>query len=164
MKKIIALLFVSTFIFTACEGPEGPPGEPGTVIVGETFEYANVSFTPQNEFLFTATYNPPLVNGDAILVYRLEGVVSGNDVWEPLPTVFFNNDTGDDLRFRFNYTLNRVRILAESSDYSAFGPDLLSNQVFRAVIVPADLINGVDTSNINEVMKAANIKTVQKMY
>ncbi len=167
MKKIITLVIASIFIFTACEGPEGPigpPGEPGEVIVGETFEYANVNFTSANGYTFTATFDPPLVDGDAMLVYRLEAVDNNVDVWEPLPTAFFYNDaTGDQMQYRFNYTRGDVQILIESSDFTAFGPDLLSNQVFRAVIVPADLMNTVDTDNIDAVMKAANIKSVQRL-
>ncbi|QLE00054.1 hypothetical protein HX109_00215 [Galbibacter sp. BG1] len=162
MKKIITLLFVATFLFTACEGPEGPQGPPGTNIVGETFEYTT-SFSAQADF-FEASFNPPLVEGDAMLVYRLEDVVNGADVWEPLPTVtIVNNDTGDTLQYRFNYTLNDVQIIAECSNFAAFGPELLQNQTFRAVIVPSDLINGIDTSNIHEVMEAANIKSIQKL-
>ncbi|MDG3582351.1 hypothetical protein [Galbibacter pacificus] len=166
MKKIFTLLFVSVFAFTACEGPEGPegpPGEDGVNIVGETFEYSNINFSSQNDYTFSDSYDPPLVEGDVMLVYRLEGIENGLKIWEPLPTVFFNSDTGDDLRHRFNFTNVDVEIIIESSNFSAFGPDLLSNQSFRVVIVPSDLINSVDTSNIDAVMKAANIKSVQKL-
>lgn len=164
MKKIITLAIVSLFVFTACEGPEGPQGEPGINIVGETFEYANVNFTSANNYTFLADFDPPLINGDVMLVYRLEAVEGGQDVWEPLPSsLFYNTDTGDDLQYRFNYTLNDVNIIIESSNFTAFGPDLLSNQVFRAVIIPSDLMNTVDINNIDAVMQAANIKTVQKV-
>lgn len=164
MKKIITLVIASIFIFTACEGPEGPMGPPGEVIVGETFEYTNVNFTAGNNYTFRATFDPPLIEGDAMLVYRLEAVDDGVDVWEPLPTAFFyNEDTGDQMQYRFNYTRGDVHIIVEGSDLTAFGANLLSNQVFRAVIVPADLMNSVDTDNIDAVMKAANIKTIQKL-
>lgn len=163
MKKIITLVIATVFIFTACEGPEGPPGEPGINIVGETFQYNNVNFTDANNYSFRATFDPPLVNGDAMLVYRLEAVDGDLDIWEPLPTaLFYNTDTGDDLQYRFNYTRGDVDILIESSDHTAFGADLLSNQVFRVVIIPSDMMNSVDTDNIHAVMKAANIKAVQK--
>lgn len=164
MKKIITLAIATIFIFTACEGPEGPPGPPGDEIVGETFEYPNVNFNPNNDYSFRATFDPPLIDGDVMLVYRLEAVDNNLDIWEPLPTsLIYNTDTGDDLQYRFNFTRGDVTILVESSDFAAFGPDLLSNQVFRAVIVPADLISSVDTDNINAVMTAANIKSVQTL-
>ncbi|MCF8714558.1 hypothetical protein JM658_06905 [Joostella atrarenae] len=165
MKKIITLLFVSALILTSCSGEDGRDGldgMDGVNIVGETFEYNNVSFSETSN-VFEATFDPPLVEGDVMLAYRLESVFNGQDVWEPLPTVFFNPDTGDDLRHRFNFTLSDINIIAETSNFSAFGEDLLSNQTFRVVIVPSDLINEVDTSNINEVMEAANISTIQKM-
>lgn len=163
MKKIITLVIATVFIFTACEGPEGPPGEPGINIVGETFQYTNVNFTAANEYTFRATFDPPLVDGDVMLVYRLEAVDGDLDIWEPLPTaLFYNPDTGDDFQYRFNFTRGDVDILIQSSDPTAFGADLLSNQIFRVVIVPSDLMNSVDTDNIDAVMKAANIKTIQK--
>lgn len=166
MKKIITLLFVATLVFTSCEGPEGPPGipgEPGTNIVGKTFEYRNVTFTAPN-YTFEDTYDPPLFEGDVMLAYRLETTTGGLKVWEPLPTVsYFNDATGDNLLYRFNFTINDINIIVESSNYSAFGADMLSNQTFRVVIVPSDLISKVDISNIDAVMKAANIKSVQKL-
>lgn len=163
MKKLITLAFVTLFVFTACEGPEGPPGEPGINIVGETFEYTNVNFTEANGYTFLADFDPPLINGDAMLVYRLQAVDGGADVWEQLPSALYYTDAGTDLQYWFNYTLNDVKIGVESNDYPGFGADFLSNQVFRAVIVPADLMNTVDTENIDAVMKAANIKTVQRV-
>src|SRR5690606_17443285 len=163
MKKIITLVIATVFIFAACEGPDGPAGPPGEVIVGETFEYPNVNFTAANDFSFRATFDPPLVDGDVMLAYRLEAVDNGVDIWEPLPSAFFYNETtGDDLQYRFNFTRSDVKIIVESSDHTAFGADLLSNQVFRVVIVPSDIIAAVDTDNIDAVMKAANIKAVQK--
>ncbi|WP_335965846.1 hypothetical protein [Galbibacter sp. PAP.153] len=165
MKKIFALLFVSVFAFTACEGPEGPegpPGEDGVNIVGETFEFENVDFSPQNDF-YEASFDPPLVEGDVMLAYRLETVENGQDVWEPLPTATIYFDNGGYLQYRFNFTRNDVVIILESDDISLLAPEYTQNQVFRVVIVPSDLINSVDTSNIDAVMKAANIKSVQKL-
>ncbi|MEL4308702.1 hypothetical protein [Joostella sp. CR20] len=167
MKKIFALLFVSTFIFTACEGPQGPPGfdgEDGVNIVGETYEFSNVNFASSNDYVFEATFNPSLYEGDVMLAYRLESVYNGLDVWEPLPTVsYYNNDTGDNLLYRYNYTINDINIIVESSNFAAFGAEYLNNQVFRVVIVPSDLVSKVDTNNINEVMQAANIKSIQTL-
>lgn len=167
MKKIITLAIATVFLFTACEGPEGPmgpPGEPGGETIGETFEYANVNLNDANNYSFTASFDPALFDGDVMLVYRLEAVDNGTDVWEPLPTAFYyNTDTGDDLQYRYNFTNGDVLIAAESSNHSAFGPEFFSNQVFRVVIVPSELMNTVDKSNIDAVMKAANIKSVQKL-
>lgn len=159
MKKIITLVIATVFIFAACEGPDGPAGPPGEVIVGETFEYSSVSFNANNE-IFAAEFDPPIVDGDVMLVYRLESVENGTDIWEPLPVTFYNGQ--DNLHFRYNFTRGDVEIISSSSNYAAFGADLLSNQVFRVVILPSDLMNSVDTDNIDAVMKAANIKTVQK--
>src|SRR5699024_7061367 len=141
MKKIITLVIATVFIFTACEGPEGPmgpPGEPGGETIGETFEYANVNFNDTNGYTFTASFDPSLIDGDIMLVYRLETVDNGVDVWEPLPTAFYyNTDTGDDLQYRYNFTNGDVLILVESSNFTAFGAEFYNNQVFRVVIVPS---------------------------
>src|SRR5690606_15207466 len=118
MKKIITLAIVSLLVFTACEGPEGPQGEPGINIVGETFEYANVNFTSANNYTFLAEFNPPLINGDAMLVYRLQAVDDGTDIWEPVPSALYHTDTGADLQYWTNNTLYDVEIGVESSDYA----------------------------------------------
>lgn len=158
-KNILSLgIFIALFMFS-CEGPEGPPGrdgDPGVNIVGQTYEIANVNFSSNKvdeRFVFPVSN----VDGDAVLVYRLEEVDSGLDVWEPLPTatIFFSN--GGFFQYRFNYTLGDVDIIAESDDIDAVPAEFTQNQVFRIVVVPSDLASTIDTKSLNEVMNLLNI-------
>ena len=74
MKKVTFIgVFLALFAIS-CEGPTGPPGYDGldgVNIVGETYEIDNVDFSVANHTVrFTFPQN--IVNGDAVLVYRLE--------------------------------------------------------------------------------------------
>lgn len=162
MKKVTLLgIFLAVFAIS-CEGPVGPPGYDGlngldgVNIVGETYEIDNVDFTV-NSNTIRYSFSQDLINGDAVLVYRLEDVQDGLDIWEPLPTatIFFNG--GGFLQYRFNYTIADVDIIIESDDLSTISPDFMLDQVFRIVVVPSDLIGTIDTSNINTVMDALNL-------
>lgn len=154
--KNFTILGIFLALFTiSCEGPIGPPGfdgldgAPGEV--GTTFEVDNVDFTV-NENTVRFTFPENLVNGDAVLVYRLEGVSNGLDVWEPLPTatIFFNG--GGFLQYRFNFTLGDLDIIIESDDLALISDEFMLDQVFRIVVVPSNLIIGLDTSNMYNLM------------
>lgn len=171
MKKLTLTIgtFLALFIIS-CEGPSGPPGPqgleglPGVNIVGETYEVANISFSPNaNDFQFK--FPEGLVDGDAVLVYRLEAVEDGLDIWEPLPTATFTFSDGNFLQYRFNYTLGDVFIIAESNNLSTIDQALVKNQVFRIVVVPSDMVSSLDTNNLEAVMKSLNMneKNVQKI-
>ncbi len=159
MKKLTLIGFFLTLFISSCRGPEGPPGfdgADGVNILGETYEIDNVSFTSlANTFSFTFPQN--IVNGDAVLVYRLERIDGNLDIWEPLPTatIFFNG--GGYLQYRFNYTLGDVDIIIEGDDLASAGSEFLSNQVFRIIVVPSDLIRSLDTSNMKMVMEQLHI-------
>ena len=159
MKKLLALLVLFAVILTSCTGDPGPPGEDGINIVGETYETPPIDFSSSNNS-FRYTFPNNIIDGDAVLVYRLEDVVDGLDVWEPLPTatIFFGD--GGFLQYRFNYTIGDVDIILESDDIALAGSEFTQDQIFRIVIVPSDLIaefNG-DFSNIKEVMSALDLQ------
>ena len=106
-----------------------------------------------------------IVNGDAVLVYRLEDVQGGLDIWEPLPTATIFFEDGGFLQYRFNYTVGDVDIIIESDNLGLIGDDFMLDQVFRIIVVPSDLIATIDTSNINNVMDVLGInpKEIQKI-
>jgi len=156
MKKVTLFgIFLALFAIS-CEGPEGPPGLDGINIVGDTYEIDNVDFSVgTNSVVFN--FPQDIVNGDAVLVYRLEEVDNNLDVWEPLPTATIFFDDGGFLQYRFNYTLGDVKIILESDDISLIGSDFMLDQVFRIIVVPSDLLSTMDTSNINNVMEQLSI-------
>lgn len=160
MKNFTILgIFLAVFAIS-CEGPMGPPGINGfdgqDAEIGQTYEIANVNFSQGSN---TLVYSFPqrLIDGDAVLVYRLDGIDNGLDVWEPLPTatIFFND--GGFLQYRFDYTLDNVAIILDSDNISLLGNEFRTNQVFRAVVLPSNLISGLDTNNFYNLMNQLSI-------
>jgi hypothetical protein len=151
MKNFTILgIFLALFAIS-CEGPMGPAGFDGLdgadAEIGRTYEVDNVNFSVgANTVRFTFPEN--IIDGDAVLVYRLEGVDGNLDIWEPLPTATIFFDGGGFLQYRFNYTLGDVDIIIESDDLASVGNEFTRNQVFRIVVLPSNLIIGLDTSNM----------------
>ncbi|MFD2562177.1 hypothetical protein [Aquimarina rubra] len=169
MKKIFTLLFLSTILFTSCEGdqglpgPQGPPGLDGEI--GKTFEFTT-SFNQANDFADRFFFNENIFDSDVVLVYRLEAVDNGLDVWEPLPTgsIFFFNDTTGAIEgflyYRFNFTVGDVDIILESDAPELAGPEFTDNQTFRIVAIPSEFAESTDINllNFNEVQSALNLE------
>ncbi|MUH37036.1 hypothetical protein D9O36_14385 [Zobellia amurskyensis] len=179
MKKSLLLLGTFfTLFFTACEGPTGPPGFDGRDgIDGAAFEAAAFeididlslnSDLNRYEFLFELYPSDiTLRSGDAILIYRLEEVVNGTDVWRQLPQPFFSDEGL--LYYNFDFTQGDYSIFVEPEfDASLVQADFVQNQIFRIVIVPTDFRASVkiDNSNITNVMSSLGLteKDVKKTY
>lgn len=175
MKK--ATLLFGTFItllFVSCSGPEGPPGfdgpqgpagQDGTNFKAPAFEIEIdlVLNSDLNRYEFALEPFPTditLSPDDVILIYRLEEVNNGLDVWRQLPQPFFS-DQGL-LYYNFDFTKNDYSVLVEPEfDASLVSADLVQAQVFRIVVIPANLGTSsksqIDYSNIEEVMIALGI-------
>jgi hypothetical protein len=166
MRKIITLLAViGMFGFQGCSGPEGPPGPPGfdgqDGLIADAIEITNVSFTASNSFGIFKTFAKPIYASDMVLVYRLSAVVNGTDVWSLLPeTHYFNNGTLD-FSYDFDFTRNDVNIFMVGSNLGTVADQFRINQIFRIVVIPANLINGIDKNNYNAVMSALRINESQ---
>lgn len=167
MKNINTLILAlfGMFVFQACEGPEGPmgmpgiPGEPGVNIVGQTFE-VEVDFTAENNYAGDFDFTEPLVDGDAFLVYMLEQnpATEGRVAWRLLPQTFYLE--GGVLVYNFDYTVDDFSIFLDDSpiDFSTLDTYWTNGVVFRAVVVPSDLLGArVDYTNYEGTMKLLNI-------
>jgi hypothetical protein len=148
MKNLfIPFALVLSIFFTACEGPQGPPGEDGINILGQVFEVTtNFSYNPNTglqETLINIPNDIEVFESDVILVYRLEKVVNdGNggsaDAWAPLPQNFFFNN-GDIIQYVFNHTFFDVEILIDGNfNLATLETDFTTNQTFRIAVVPAE--------------------------
>lgn len=166
MKKIASLLFVFAIVLTACtgdQGPMGPPGNDGGIIASSAFE-KNVNFNADNNFSFTQNYGFEVLESDVTLVYilweTLDGTVNGPKVWRMLPqTVQLDEGL---LFYNFDFTQTDVRFFLDANfDLNLLSSGDTQNQFFRVVVVPADKINGVDVSNLNEVMQLSNIRSFE---
>ena len=169
MKTITAIFIIVTAItFTSCEGPVGPPGEPGVNILGTVFEIQG-DFTADNSYLLYYQFpnNFEVYNSDVVLVYILWEQSNGLDVWRLMPqtvalkTIYPDWSETDVLQYNFDYTYQDVQIFLEGTmDLSTLLPAETDNQVFRIVVVPADFVaqKSVDINDLNSLLKRPELK------
>ena len=163
MKKLSILFAFIALSLTSCSsdepGPQGPPGEPGVNIVGQTFEFEDVDFEYFADGNFYATVidipaEIEVLESDAILVYRRE-VIDGTETWSMIPQNFFlENGT---IQYVFNYTAEDIELLIDGNfDLATLDGAYTQNQFFRFIVVPSDfaLDTGIDVSNYEAVMQA----------
>ena len=139
MKKILILPLIAISLFlTACEGPQGPPGNDGINILGQVFE-VTINLNENNSF--QRVVNIPsaieVYESDVILVYRWEGTFDGADIWTPLPATYFS--LGDTFLYTFNHTFFDVKFFLDGNfDLTELGSEWTDDQSFRIAIVPAE--------------------------
>lgn len=173
MKKLLSALFVTAFLFTSCEGdqgppgPPGPPGESGVNVVGQTLEYEDVDFDYFADVNYHSTIiglpdDVEVLSSDAILVYRLEVIEDGGEfyeTWSLIPQNFFLDE--GTIQYVYNHTDVDVELIIDGNfDLSNLNAGFTQDQVFRFVIVPSDFAvsTGVDVSNFNAVLKALDLQ------
>jgi len=163
MKRILTLISVFTLLLTACEGEPGPPGFDGldgldgAIIASSAFEI-EIDFNAANNFEFIEPYGFTVLPSDVTLVYILWDISNGQDIWRLMPqTVTFDNGS---LVYNFDFTQEDVRLFLDgTTDFNALDNVWTQGQIFRVVVVPADNIDGIDVSNINNVLIANNIQS-----
>lgn len=168
MKTITGiLLFFTVVAFTSCEGPQGPPGMDGDAIIGTVFEFED-DFTNENDYMLFYEFpsNFEIIDGDAVFVYILWDQEAETDIWRLLPqTLVLESGI---LQYNYDYTLADVKIFIDGDiDFSTLLPAETDNQVFRIVVLPADLVasKSLDITDLSAVMKSANISmnSIQKV-
>ncbi|SDE60443.1 hypothetical protein SAMN05421636_10697 [Pricia antarctica] len=181
MKNVATVLgtFLTLFL-VSCTGDPGPPGFDGLDgqdgIDGAAFEAAAFEIDVDMDFntglnRYEALLQYPsditLLPDDVVLIYRLEEIDNGLDVWRQLPQPFFS-DQGL-LYYNFDFTQENYGVFLEPEfDAALVANDLIDGQVFRVVIIPADLgtTAKMDKSNLSSVMSSLGIteKDVQKIH
>ena len=164
MKQILtSILLFTALVFTGCQGDPGPPGPPGIdgadggIIVSSAYEI-QIDFDSGNNYEYIEPYGFDVYPYDVVLVYILWETDNGQDIWRQLPQTV-NFDDGD-LVYNFDFTQDDVRFFLDgTTDFGLLDSSWTQGQVFRVVVVPADNVDGIDTSNLSEVMKAANIQS-----
>ena len=162
MKKLFLLSFV-LFALGACSsdevGPQGPPGEPGVNIVGQTFEYEGVDFEYlADDNIYTSGIidfpeDIEILESDAILIYRRQ-ILDGVETWSLIPQNFFLEDNNI-IQYVYNQTATDVEIVIDGNfDMSTLPDRYTQDQFFRFVAVPSDFAvdNNVDVADYNAVM------------
>jgi hypothetical protein len=164
MKRILSLISVFTLLLTACEGEPGPPGFDGLdgldgeIIASSAFEI-EIDFNTANNFEFIEPYGFTVLPSDVTLVYILWDTSNGLDIWRLMPqTVTFVDGS---LVYNFDFTQEDVRLFLDgTTDFNALDNVWTQGQIFRVVVIPADNIDGIDVSNINAVLNANNIQSI----
>jgi len=73
-------------------------------------------------------------------------------------TVTFDDGS---LVYNFDFTQEDVRLFLDgTTDFNILDNVWTQGQVFRVVVIPADNIDGIDVSNINAVLNANNIQSI----
>ncbi|WCO00411.1 hypothetical protein [Psychroserpens ponticola] len=161
MKHISYLVLAfATFFILSCEGdpgPQGPQGVTGGLLVSSAFEI-EIDFNADDDYSFIEAYGFDVYPSDVTLVYILWDTVNGQDIWRLLPqTVEFDDGT---LVYNYDFTQSDVSFFLEgTTDLENLDSIWTQNQIFRVVVVPADNIDNLDTSNLNTVMQASNIES-----
>ena len=157
MKKIASFFLFATVLFLSCEGPEGPPGQDGLYIVGQSFE-RTLNLLPTNNFQQTVEIplSIELFETDMVLVYRFLGQVDGYDVWKLLPETVYTNS--GEFQYGFEHNFDYVTIFMDFSsgfNFNDLFPSDNQNQIFRIVVLPVDFVNSsnIDINNYNQVME-----------
>lgn len=173
MRKLFLLSFI-LFAFGACSddgeigprGPQGPAGEPGINILGQTFEFDDVTF----EYLADVNLYATVIDipaeievepSDAILVYRRQ-VLDGTETWSLIPQNFFLDE--GTIQYVYNHTASDIELLIDGNfDLSGLSDDFTTDQFFRFVVVPSNFAvdTGVDVTNYEAVMSTLGIPEAQ---
>jgi hypothetical protein len=162
MKKItLFLMLIGMITLQSCNNDDPIPVQIDNDTISEVIEITNVNFTTQNNFSALVTINPPIFNSDMILVYRLDNVINGQDVWRLLPQTYFFGQ-GAELDYNFDFTTTDVSIFIDAN----FNPDTAGfqwtrNQIFRIVIIPGFFGNRMaftDFSNYNATIEQFGLK------
>lgn len=160
MKQLLAL-FCIIFTLTACEGEQGPPGEDGGVIIAPAFEI-EVDFNNGNNFAITQNYGFDIVPSDVVLIYISWETINGTEVWRLLPQTAILDEGV--LSYNYDFTDTDFSIFMDATfDLNSLDSSWTQNQYFRVVVVPADYINGIDTANYDDVVKAAQISEFKSL-
>ena len=180
MKRILSFITLFALLLTSCEGDPGPPGPPGfngldgldaDAFAARTYEPPQpIDFEFDNEsglqlaYIDLPTSEFEILESDAVLVYRWEGEVeltdgSFADTWALLPHNFFLNDN-QIFQYVYNHTFVDVELIIDGNfDLSTLDTGFTQNQRFRVIIVPSIALNGVDISNLDNVIQTFNIES-----
>lgn len=168
MKNLSLILLA--LVFVACEGPMGPPGEPGPAgdnFIGQAFE-VEAYFDDSNDYseVFEIPEDIEIYDSDIIAVYWLwDEDENAGDVWQPLPASVYFEDGGE-MQYAFDHTAGDVQLfLYGDVDLSTVGDQYTQQQYFKVVILPVEYVesNKVDVSNMKEVMKTVDENKIKRL-
>ncbi|MGC4039280.1 MAG: hypothetical protein QM710_00365 [Flavobacterium sp.] len=134
MKKITLILAVfGMMTLSSCSKDDDVDND----TISEVWEYSlNVNYLASNNYTSVLFFPHPIYTSDMVLLYRLDDVVNGQDVWKPMPQTFYFNDGTLDFRYDFSFTTTKATTYLEGYDLEGISLAFRTNQVIRVVVVP----------------------------
>lgn len=167
LRNPLQILRFIVFIFIAslwsCEGPAGPmgpPGEPGGLEYAKVYEIEG-DFLPDNNYRLGFQFpGEGIYKSDVVLVYLLWEQADGLDVWRQLPQTVVSGSEGI-IQYNFDYSFIDVQLFLEFTvPEASLRPAETLNQVFRIVVVPAELLarSNADISSFDSLLANPEIR------
>ena len=162
MKKLLSLILIASTI-VACSsdgevGPPGPPGQDGVNIVGQAFEIEADFNDPDYSVFADIPSTIEVLESDVVLVYWLELVDDGTDVWNLIPqTIYFEDG---EFQYNYNHTDFDVNIYLQGNiDLGTLGERYTQDQIFKIVVLPVDYAqdNNLDVSDYQSVKTSLDL-------
>lgn len=162
MKKLLSLILIASTI-VACSsdgevGPPGPPGQDGVNIVGQAFEIEADFNDPDYSVFADIPSSIEILESDVVLVYWLELVDDGTDVWNLIPqTIYFEDG---EFQYNYNHTDFDVNIYLQGNiDLGTLGERYTQDQIFKIVVLPVDYAqdNNLDISDYQSVKTSLDL-------
>ena len=162
MKKLLSLILIASTI-VACSsdgevGPPGPPGQDGVNIVGQAFEIEADFNDPDYSVFADIPSTIEVLESDVVLVYWLELVDDGTDVWNLIPqTIYFEDG---EFQYNYNHTDFDVNIYLQGNiDLGTLGDRYTQDQIFKIVVLPVDYAqdNNLDVSDYQSVKTSLDL-------
>ncbi|TQI70594.1 hypothetical protein JM79_1514 [Gramella sp. Hel_I_59] len=162
MKKLLSLILIASTI-VACSsdgevGPPGPPGQDGVNIVGQAFEVEADFNDPDYSVFADIPSTIEVLESDVVLVYWLELVDDGTDVWNLIPqTIYFEDG---EFQYNYNHTDFDVNIYLQGNiDLGTLGERYTQDQIFKIVVLPVDYAqdNNLDVSDYQSVKTSLDL-------
>ncbi|ATC37766.1 MULTISPECIES: hypothetical protein [Elizabethkingia] len=115
----------------------------------------NVTFRKENFYAQYEGFKSNINNGDNVLIYRLDGVSNGKNVWHFIPRTYYvsnsDNTVQKEIDFNYDFSVSGVTFTIggtfNKNNPESFVAPYLSNQRFRAVIVPGNMAAQASSSN-----------------
>ena len=166
MRKFLSFIVLASLFFASCSsdgdrGPQGPPGEDGINILGQSFETPAVDFNDPDYSIFVEIPSDiEILPSDIVLVYWLEDVDdNGNDIWTLTPQTIYLDE--GQFQYTYNHTDFDVNIFLQANIERSIIDDFYTqDQIFRIVVLPVDEIQGsnLDVSNYQNLKASINLK------
>ncbi|MCQ0109965.1 hypothetical protein SAMN04487906_2933 [Zhouia amylolytica] len=170
MKKLFYLV-VFSFVIISCEGEQGPPGQDGQdgqdgqMIKPQAVE-VTIDLRGVNGYYEFLEYPDGVSVEESDVIMAFQKVVygvNGEYIWEPLPRILFGNSYTYSYLYDYDPAVISFFIDGSNDWRSHMTEEMNAGLIFRYVIIPTELIQGVDTTNYDSIMQTLNIKEIKSL-